>query len=175
MVEPSYSDSDSSRSSAYFFECISTRHSAIQHDDRIDQLATLHATLSAVVRQILAPLSNHESVAAWTMISVVNSCPTSIRHLNRLLWCHSQRRTHGCLLQQSNCLPHTIHKEMEWQLAFQKAPAQSESSMSLKIEEIEQSRSGISRAKRRSAENNLPIRRHDAEMSAQAKIPGGDS
>jgi hypothetical protein len=46
--------------------------------------------------------------------------------------------------------------------------------MSLKLEEIERSRSGMALVKKGSAEDNLPTRRHSAEMSARAKIPGGD-
>ena len=47
--------------------------SAILHDDWIDQLAALYATLTAVVRQILAPLSDHEAAAARTTIRSVDS------------------------------------------------------------------------------------------------------
>jgi hypothetical protein len=39
--------------------------------------------------------------------------------------------------QRSTGLPHAIHSEVQWQLAFQKTPAQPESSMSLKLWEIE--------------------------------------
>jgi len=67
---------------------------SVVQNDRVDNFAALHAALSGVVRQILAPLGDHESAAAWTTIRVVDSCPTSIRHVNRLLLCHCQRCTH---------------------------------------------------------------------------------
>jgi hypothetical protein len=73
MVEPSYSDRDLLLSSANSIGCISTRQSAILDNDRIDQLAALHATLTAIVRQILAPLSNHETAAARAMIRSFDS------------------------------------------------------------------------------------------------------
>jgi hypothetical protein len=72
----------------------SLQGSSVVQNDRVDNLATLHAALSGVGRQILAPLGDHESAAAWTTIRVVDSCPISIRHLNRLLLCHCQRCTH---------------------------------------------------------------------------------
>ena len=51
----------------------SSKLSAILQDNRIDDLAALHAALSGVVRQILAPLGDHESDAAWTTILTVES------------------------------------------------------------------------------------------------------
>jgi hypothetical protein len=45
---------------------------------------------------------------------------------------------------------------MQWQLAFQKAPAEPESSMSLKLDEIERSCSGLFLAEKRSDEDDLP-------------------
>jgi len=102
----------------------------ILQNDRIDDLATLHTALSAVVRQILAPFGDHESTAARTTICVVDACPTWIGQLNRLLLCYRQRRTHDA----SSVIRrfHTIHNEIEWQLAFQQIPARPESSMSMK-------------------------------------------
>ncbi len=95
--------------------------SAILQDNRVDDLATLHAALSGVVRQILAPLGDHESAAARTTIRAVDSCPASSRSLNRLLLCNRQRRTHRCLPQRSTGLPHATHNEGKQQLAFQKS------------------------------------------------------
>jgi len=99
-------------------DCHSTL-SAILQNDRIDDLATLHAALSAVVRQILAPLGDHESAAARTTVRAVDSCPISSRSLSRLLLCNRQCRTHRSLPQRSIDLSHAIHNEDEWQLAFQ--------------------------------------------------------
>jgi hypothetical protein len=86
--------------------------SSIAQNDRIDNLATLHATLSAVVRQILAPLGDHESAATRTTTRAMDSCPASSHSLNRLLLCIRQRRSHRCLPQRSTGLPHAIHNEM---------------------------------------------------------------
>ena len=99
----------------------SSKLSAILQDNRIDDLATLHAALSGVVRQILAPLGDHESAAVWITVRAVGSCPTSSRRLNRLLLCNRQRRTHRYLPQRSTGLPHAIHNEVKWQLAFQES------------------------------------------------------
>jgi hypothetical protein len=98
---------------------VSLLYSSIAQNDRIDDLATLQAALSAVVRQILAPLGDHEPAASRTTIRAVGSCPTSSRRLNRLLLCNRQCRTHRDLLQRSTDLPQAIHNEVQWQLAFQ--------------------------------------------------------
>jgi len=86
----------------------SLQSSSVVQNDRVDNLTTLHAALSGVVRQILAPLGDHESATAWTTIRVMDSCPTSIRHLNRLLVCHCQRCVHRSLLSDPTGLPHAI-------------------------------------------------------------------
>jgi hypothetical protein len=93
--------------------------SAILQNNRIDDLATLQAAVSGVVRQVLAPLGDHESAAARTATRALDSCQASSRRLNRLLLCNRQRRTHRYLLQRSTGLPHAIHNEIEWQFAFQ--------------------------------------------------------
>lgn len=46
---------------------------AILQDNRIDDLAALHAALRGEARQILAPLGDHESAAARTTIRAVDS------------------------------------------------------------------------------------------------------
>jgi hypothetical protein len=51
----------------------SSKLSAILQDNQIDDLAALHAALTGVVRQILAPLGYHESAAARTTIRAVDS------------------------------------------------------------------------------------------------------
>jgi hypothetical protein len=92
-------------------EGLAKLQSAIFQDYRIDQLSALHAALAGVVRQILAPLCDHESSAARTTIRAVDSCPASIRRLNRLLLCHRHNRTHRNLPQRSTGLRHVIHHE----------------------------------------------------------------
>lgn len=47
--------------------------SSVAQNHRVDNLATLHTALNGVVRQILAPLGDHESAAARTTIRVVDS------------------------------------------------------------------------------------------------------
>jgi hypothetical protein len=90
---------------------MSKLQSAILQDDRIDQLAALHAALGGVVRQILAPLGDHESAAARTTIRAVDPCPASSRRLNRLLLCNRKRRTHRYIPQGTTCLLHDILNE----------------------------------------------------------------
>jgi len=89
----------------------SSKLSAILQDNRIDDLAALHAALSGVVRQILAPLGDHESSAAPTTICALDSCPASIRRLNRLLLCNRKRRTHRYFPQRTTGLLHAIHNK----------------------------------------------------------------
>jgi hypothetical protein len=86
-------------------EGLAKLQSAIFQDYRIDQLSALHAALGGVVRQILAPLGDHESAASQTTIRAVDSCPVSSRRLNRLLLCHRKRRTHRYLPQRTTGLP----------------------------------------------------------------------
>ena len=81
------------------FPCKMRGHRSMQcpsivQNDRIDHLSTLHAALSAVVRQILAPLVDHKSAATWTATRVVDACPISRHYLNRLLECHRSCRLH---------------------------------------------------------------------------------
>ena len=102
-------------------EGLAKLQSAIFQDYRIDQLSALHAALAGVVRQVLAPLGDHESAAARTTIRAVDSCPASSRRLNRLLLCNRKRRTHRCFPQRTTGLPQAIHKEVKWQLAFQES------------------------------------------------------
>jgi hypothetical protein len=99
----------------------SSKLSAILQDNRIDDLAALHTALSGVVRQILAPLGDHESAAARTATRAVDSCQASSRHLNRLLLCNRPRRTHQYFPQRTTGLPHAIYNEAYQQLAFQQS------------------------------------------------------
>jgi hypothetical protein len=72
----------------------------------------LHAALAGVVRQVLAPLCDHESSAARTTIRAVDSCPASIRRLNRFLSWNSRRRTHQYFPSRSTGLSHAIPNEV---------------------------------------------------------------
>ena len=48
---------------------------AILHDDRINELSALHATLTTVARQTHTPPGDHESATAWATIRSVDSRP----------------------------------------------------------------------------------------------------
>jgi len=64
---------------------------AILHDDRINELSALHATLTAVARQTHTPPGDHESATAWATIRSVDSRPQTLvlTDRNPFVLCHS--------------------------------------------------------------------------------------